>query len=146
MNAYWEWTDNYKNGTPGYIVFKAKDPSDKGLAKLPDGKYDRFVKHSNIGMTEAGKNSAAGNSTAKYSISQDIHICLPCCGSLMGNNLTNYKENGFYWASTINPKSSSRPVYTQAVYFGNKNASPVNTIDVGNAGRFKGCAVRPVCD
>lgn len=146
MNAYWEWTDNYKNGTPGYIVFKAKDPSDKGLAKLPDGKYDRFVKHSNIGMTEAGKNSAAGNSTAKYSISQDIHIFLPCCGSLNGNNLTNYKENGFYWASTINPKSSSRPVYTQAVYFGNKNASPVNTIDVGNAGRFKGCAVRPVCD
>ncbi len=75
-NCYWEWTNNYANTNAiGYIVYKAKSPSDKGKIKpqyfMPlDG----------------------------YSLS-DTHIFMPAAG-VFGESIQGVGYSGLYWAST----------------------------------------------
>ena len=75
--CYWVWTENYNNShVKGYIVYKAKTSSDKGV--------------------EIYKGEALSSS---YKLS-DAHIFLPAV------DIAGYKYNGCFWSSslhTINP-------------------------------------------
>lgn len=133
-NCYWEWTDSYKNkGRKGYIVYKAKDNSDKGIKnyKVPDIERDangKPKKDRNGKLIE--KKDANGNvikifkykTAASYSI-DDEHIFLPASGCYTTTNLGKRNSCGYYWTATLDKAS---PCFARDVFFGN---SWVNVCD-----------------
>lgn len=76
-NCYWKWVNTY-NGKSinGYIVYKVKDPADKG-------KW--FSSDSPVGS---------------YSVS-DPHIFFPAAGYRYGSSLDNGGSWGYCWSSTL---------------------------------------------
>lgn len=77
-NCYWAWTDSYNgSGIKGYIVYKAKNSSDKRV----------IVK-------------SGGTPSSSYSLS-DNHIFLPCTGERYSGSFYDDGSWGFYWSSSI---------------------------------------------
>jgi len=74
----WGQTDSYNgSNVRGYIVYKVKSESDKGV-----------------------KVSPSGTPSSLYSLS-DAHIFLPLAGIREGNGLIGDRINGSYWSSSL---------------------------------------------
>ena len=59
--CFWQWCNSYKgSGVFGYVVFKAKDPEDRGKRQSPEYTEDIV--------------------TGDYSVDNDVHIFLPAAG------------------------------------------------------------------
>lgn len=79
-NCYWVWTTDYNGtGVKGYIVYKAKDATDKG------------------------KCSSSYTPAATYDVTTDIHIFLPAAGYCYGTVLDYAGSLGYYWSSSLRP-------------------------------------------
>lgn len=88
--CYWVWTTDYNGtGVKGYIVYKAKNATDKGK-----------------------KVYSGSTPSADYSLS-DYHIFLPAAGYRLGTSFYYSGFNGIYWSSSLN---TSYPYY--AYYLG----------------------------
>lgn len=76
--CYWVWTDDY-NGSNinGYIVYKAKSSSDKGV-----------------------KVYSGNTSSSSYSLS-DAHIFLPDAGYRNGGDIVRAGSHGYFWSSSL---------------------------------------------
>lgn len=83
VNCYWQWVTTY-NGkeVKGYIVYKAKQDTDKGK-----------VNNSEI--------------SANYSVS-DIHVFLPAAGYRTYGALYDVGSYGYYWSSSLSSSNLSR--------------------------------------
>lgn len=93
-SCYWVWTLNYNStGIAGYIVYKAKSYSDKGV-KVYSG------------------NSVSSN----YSLS-DTHIFLPASGFRWSTGNSYVGAEGYYWSSTL---SESNSYYGYYLKFGSE--------------------------
>ena len=76
--CYWVWTSNYNNSNvKGYIVYKAKAPSDNGK-KIYSG----------------------DTPSSSYSLS-DAHIFLPFAGCRYNGGLSGAGARGHYWSSSL---------------------------------------------
>ncbi|MBR6804400.1 MAG: hypothetical protein IKM57_05795 [Paludibacteraceae bacterium] len=76
--CYWVWTDSYNgSNVEGYIVYKAKSSSDKGVKIYSDG-----------------------TPSSSYSLS-DAHIFLPLAGVREEHRLIGDGISGWYWSSTL---------------------------------------------
>ena len=115
--CYWVWTESYNNlNVAGYIVYKAKNSSDKGV-----------------------KVDSSGAPSSSYTLS-DAHIFLPAAGvrsngTLIVDDLYGAGSNGFYWSSSLN---ESAPDYAYCLGFISGYAN------LGNDNRYCGLSVRPV--
>ena len=79
-NCYWVWSKKYMGtNKAGYIVYKAKTPSDKGV----------FVRENGI-----------HESTENYSLS-DCHIFLPAAGYYAEDTYRLVGTYGCYWSSSL---------------------------------------------
>ena len=82
-DCYWVWTESYNySNVAGYIVYKAKTSSDKGV--------------------EINKGETPSSS---YTLS-DAHIFLPAAGYRRDGDLYGAGASGYYWSSsvsTVNP-------------------------------------------
>lgn len=77
-NCYWVWTDSYNgSGIKGYIVYKAKNTSDKGVTV-----YSGSTPSSNYSLT-------------------DNHIFLPCAGGRDSSSFVGVGSFGYYWSSSL---------------------------------------------
>ena len=118
-NCYWEWTDDYAGkGVKGFVVYKAKDAEDKGVAKLDDNK-------GNVGfyrVYETGdfyiESEYETELKATYSLS-DTHIFLPAAGYIEyarwedqdgGFNLSSSLRNDIYKDSSLGQRFFSDKV------------------------------------
>ena len=115
-NCYWEWTENY-NGTNvnGYIVFKAKAITDKGVTKVRGGDV---------------------TTSATYSLS-DNHIFLPAVGDIYGKMTYDAKSAGNYWLTMLD---SGNPSLGYDFYYYSGTCACGD-----QAVRCSGRCVRPVC-
>ena len=76
--CYWVWTENYNNyNVSGYIVYKAKSASDKGI-----------------------KVNSGGTPLESYSLS-DAHIFLPAAGFRTKAYLGGVGSEGDYWSASL---------------------------------------------
>ncbi|MBP3467108.1 MAG: hypothetical protein J6K01_05795 [Paludibacteraceae bacterium] len=80
--CYWVWTESYNNSNvKGYIVYKAKASSYKGVTEY-----------------------SSGSLSSSYSLS-DVHIFLPAAG-YRGDGVLDVAElNGHYWSSSLTVSS-----------------------------------------
>ena len=93
--CYWVWTDNYNNSNvKGYIVYKAKTSSDKGVKIYEDE-----------------------TPSSSYSLS-DAHIFLPAAGYRYGGGLNLAGSIGYYWSSSL---YTDYPLLAWIVGFGSGN-------------------------
>ena len=82
--CYWQWTDNYNNSNvEGYIVYKAKSSSDKGV-KIYE--YE--------------------TPSSSYKLS-DAHIFLPAAGYCERGVLISNGSGGYYWSSSLDTGNPS---------------------------------------
>ena len=89
--CYWVWTESYNNSNvKGYIVYKAKTSSDKGV-KIYKG----------------------GTPSSSYKLS-DAHIFLPAAGCREDGDLYDAGSRGYYRSSSLYTDSPGRAWY---VYF-----------------------------
>lgn len=80
-NCYWEWTSNYNStGVTGYIVYKVKSNSDKGVQK-----------------TSGSTKTTVGSYTTN-----DTHIFLPAAGKRSSNGIYDVRSSAGYWSNTLN--------------------------------------------
>lgn len=85
-NCYWVWTTIYdSNKVNGYIVFKAKRESDKGV------------------ITKT--------SSSDYNVDADVHLFLPAAGNRYQLNYNETGQAGFYWSRTIGTYDSQCAMY-----------------------------------
>lgn len=113
--CYWEWTNNYNNtNVKGFIVYKAKDPDDKGV-----------IKSSNSNTTTA----------ENYDAATDNHIFLPAAGDHYGNHLDGDGSYGRYWSSSLNEENRKN---AERIYYGPTVVGTSKTL------RYYGFSVRPV--
>ena len=76
--CYWVWTESYNNSNvKGYIVYKAKSSSDKGV-KIYEGETP----------------------SSSYKLS-DAHIFLPAAGGRYNGALRSAGSYGLYWSSSL---------------------------------------------
>ena len=89
--CYWVWTESY-NGSDfrGYIVYKAKNSSDKG-------------KQVNSGATPS----------SSYTLS-DAHLFLPAAGARSASSLMSAGAYGYYWSSSLD---NDYPLFAWDIYF-----------------------------
>ncbi len=114
-SCYWEWTANYnEKGVSGYIVYKAKAPSDMGKKKTEGGTLQ---------------------TSATYSLC-DIHIFLPIAGYHQGTSL--YSSDGCYWSSSL---IGGAPYYAWRMYF---DPNHISSDSDAYESRYYGLSVRPV--
>lgn len=89
-NCYWEWTSNYQNtDVAGYIVYKVKSSSDKGV-----------MKYSGSSTTTVGS----------YSTS-DAHIFLPAAGYRDVRYFIGVGSDAGFWSSSLYESNSSNASY-----------------------------------
>lgn len=99
-NCSWEWTDNYKGkGVAGYIVYKVKADSDKGVYKASDGSVGRYRVVAYIGGASWQKETAT--LTGTYSTDSDTHIFLPAAGQRNYSTFQYGGKYGYYWSSAL---------------------------------------------
>ena len=93
--CYWVWTDSYNNSNvAGYIVYKAKNSSDRGK-KIHGGETP----------------------SSSYKLS-DAHIFLPAAGNRSGGDLCSAGSDGDYCSSSLN---TDYPYGAWGGYFGSDN-------------------------
>ena len=93
--CYWVWTESYNNSNvKGYIVYKAKTSSDKGV-----------------------KVTSSGTPSSSYTLS-DAHIFLPTAGYRYDGDLKRAGLVGYYWSSSL---GTDYPYGAWNVYFGSGN-------------------------
>lgn len=89
-NCVWYSTTNYNGtGVSGYIVYVAKNDSDKGKAYI----ISAWNKWGGISYSTTGASAATGT----YGVT-DPHILFPATGCSSGNSLSN-PDNGYYLSS-----------------------------------------------
>jgi len=117
-NCYWEWTNSYNNsGAKGYIVYKAKNASDKGKQK-----------HTS---------SSSQTTIASYSLA-DTHIFLPAAGYRYSDRLNDAGSWCDYATSSL---GSSKSGFTPSMA-----ATPdLSNVWTGDDYRRNGQSVRAVC-
>lgn len=77
--CYWVWTNSYKDkGVNGYVVYKAKKDSEKGVIVY-----------------------AGSKASSDYNIEEDVHIFLPASGDILRAELTSVNSYGTYWTRTL---------------------------------------------
>ncbi|MBQ3805712.1 MAG: dockerin type I repeat-containing protein [Prevotella sp.] len=118
-SCYWEWTTNYnERGVSGYIVYKVKDPADRGKKN-----------HSR----ETSKETVTTLGT--YSLS-DAHIFLPAAGRRDASHLDDAGLMGCYWSTSL---------YSFDPYKAYNMAFLPNTVYYNRDSiRYYGLSVRPV--
>ena len=90
--CYWVWTESYNNSNvKGYIVYKAKTSSDKGVKIYEDE-----------------------TPSSSYKLS-DAHIFLPAAGLRYDGDLYYAGSYGYYWSSSL---GTGYPSDAWSVYFG----------------------------
>ena len=90
--CYWVWTEDYNNsGVKGYIVYKAKNSSDKGV-----------------------KVYSGGTPSSLYNLS-DAHIFLPAAGYRSGGDFNGAGSDGRYRSSSLD--NTGYPGYAWSVCF-----------------------------
>ena len=98
--CYWVWTTNYNNqNVSGYIVYKVKSASDKGIV-----------------VNDSDKQSAS------YSI-KDAHIFLPSVGDRLDWNLDRVGSIGCYWSASL---YDDGPRYAYNCHFDSSSVYPSN--------------------
>jgi len=82
--CYWVWTDTYNGkSVNGYIVYKAKSSSDKGVKII------------------------SGNTpSSDYNVATDAHIFLPAAGSRWDTGLYGAGDYGYYWSRSLDANNS----------------------------------------
>ncbi len=74
--CYWVWINTYNGeSVSGYIVYKAKNDSDKGVK--------------------------VSTPSADYDVASDAHIFLPAAGSRQRTNLSDAGSSGYYWSRSL---------------------------------------------
>lgn len=114
--CYWVWTNNYSNkGVYGYIIYKAKEKSDRGA-----------IVYSSDGMP-----------SESYSLN-DAHIFLPAVGYREDMEIFGAEDDGvgFYWTVSLN---ADYPSDALSCCFSGNNVNVKNS-----GGRRSGMSVRPV--
>ena len=82
--CYWVWTTTYNGkSVNGYIVYKAKSDTDKGVKVYSDG-----------------------TPSSDYDVASDPHLFLPAAGYRQGSELNNAGLNGYYWSRSLDLKAS----------------------------------------
>ena len=82
--CYWVWTTTYKGkSVSGYIVYKAKSDTDKGVKVYSDG-----------------------TPSSDYDVATDPHIFLPAAGYRWGSELDYAGDYGYYWSRSLLPSYS----------------------------------------
>ena len=90
--CYWVWTNDYDgHGVKGYIIYKAKTDSDKGVEVDKDG-----------------------IPSLSYSLS-DAHIFLPAAGIRMSSKIDDDGVDCLYWSSSLKTVNYS-PAYAGCLY------------------------------
>lgn len=93
--CYWVWTSDYNGtGVKGYIVYKAKNATDKG------------------------KYSSSYTPAATYDVTTDTHIFLPAAGVCDGTSLYFAGSCGDYWLSSL---CTSGPYLAYGLSFGSSS-------------------------
>lgn len=121
--CYWVWTDGYNNSKKhGYIVYKAKSASDKGI------------------LIEHGETPSAS-----YSLT-DAHIFMPAAGCRVFGDYSGrqfFQHWGYYWSSSLDDFSDNRAeniyFYEIEAYYGDDNY-----YDSRGSIRYVGMSVRAV--
>ena len=115
--CYWVWTDSYNDSNvKGYIVYKAKNSSDKGVKITEDR-----------------------TPSSSYSLS-DAHIFLPAAGYRKLSGLNAAGSIGNYWSSSL---GTDNPLTAWDIDFG---SGDVYHLGGGNIyDRWMGFSVRAVC-
>lgn len=141
-NCYWEWTYDYLQdgrGISGFIVYKAKDESDKGVARHYDGIY--WKSQENRSERELSNNPLKGS----YNITNSPHIFLRAEGCFEKRTFHIGDEEcvfGDYWTSSINAHSHDEPkdgyAYTCMM------ANDAVKFDIWFP-RYLGMAIRGIC-
>lgn len=86
--CYWVWTDSYNDSNvAGYIVYKAKESSDKGK--------QIYVQSSHSKREPSGETPSLS-----YSLF-DAHIFLPAAGYRSRSDLSYAGSGGYYWSSSL---------------------------------------------
>ena len=116
-HCYWVWTNDYDgHGVKGFIVYKAKSDSEKGVKVKEDDML-----------------------SSAYSL-YDVHIFLPAAGQRVNSNLCFDNEHCEYWTSSLYNKSYNEgPAYARAF----DNYNDINTY-IYNCERYCGLSVRPI--
>lgn len=143
LNTYWEWTENYQNkGMSGFIAYKVKDASDKGLIMMADGACGKLTLNSTHMVSPE---PAEKTSSTTYDLS-DKHIFFPSNGYISGVKLDQYNIGGRYWCSTYDDENrTSADLMVQSFYFYPASDGSTQFLR-GNVFRNGGSAIRPVCD
>ena len=82
--CYWVWTTTYNGkSVNGYIVYKAKNDTDKG-AKVTSG----------------------SSPSSDYDVATAPHLFLPAAGFRQGSELSNEGLKGYYWSRSLDPFDS----------------------------------------
>ncbi len=120
--CYWVWTTSYNGkSVSGYIVYKAKNDSDKGVRVY-----------------------SGSTPSADYDVASDAHIFLPAAGVRWNTKLHGVGDIGIYWSRSLCPFSSDYPdvsAYAEFLEF-----QPECEDRWGIKGyRDGGFSVRPVC-
>ena len=82
--CYWVWTTTYNGkSVNGYIVYKAKSDTDKGVKVYSDG-----------------------TPSSDYDVASDPHLFLPAAGGRYGSVLNDAGLDGYYWSRSLYPNYS----------------------------------------
>ena len=121
-NCYWVWTEGYNGtGVKGYIVYKALQPSHKGLfvnyCQQPSNSYNLSKPHIFL--------PAAGN----------CNHCSPFHGYLKSR----VNVIGEYWTSNLDESEYRHSKYARTLYFDKGHRT------MGGSVRYDGYSIRAVC-
>ena len=87
--CYWVWTTTYNGkSVNGYIVYKAKSDTDKGVKVYSDG-----------------------TPSSDYDVASDPHLFLPAAGYRYGSGLSLAGNDGYYWSRSLDPYDSDDAYY-----------------------------------
>ena len=87
--CYWVWTTTYNGkSVNGYIVYKAKSDTDKGVKVYSDG-----------------------TPSSDYDVATDPHLFLPAAGYRWGSVLYGAGGFGRYWSRSLSPADSNVAYY-----------------------------------
>lgn len=123
--CFWQWCNSYKgSGVAGYVVFKAKDPEDRGKRQSPEYTEDVV--------------------TGDYSIDKDSHIFLPAAGFRWddvtmgdtGDVVLGYYRSSSLYSEVAPPYGGGTPNYAVDMCFS------VFYIDTGDY--YERCFAMPV--
>lgn len=142
-NCYIEYTANYNStNVKGHIVYKAKDPADKGKFKRTGVTIKGTYKSTQTTTTTGGFFGIGGTTTTTQA---DAHIFLPIAGYMKGLTLTNQSGTtlySMYWANDLYTVNKTTP-YKNAYYFVGRGANEVATSSIE---RYYGLPIRAIRD